>query len=155
MWYFTSQNPAILPGVCRFFRPTIIIQVICLLSDSFNKHCYADCVNQSAPTLDRARCGKVSITRLVSSPEFPANWPFRIRVAVTVVIPIPGNRWKHTWVLDNINQTGTGLPLCSVNLIRLSWWWEFKGRWKASELFKTTNAGQNVKKIHVLDFSCV
>lgn len=53
-------------------------------------------VSQSAPTLDRARCGKVSITRLVSSPDFPANWPLRIRAAVTVVTPMPGSRWKHT-----------------------------------------------------------
>lgn len=56
----------------------------------------SECGDQSAPTLDRARYGKVSITRLVSSPDSPANWPLRIRAAVTVGIPIPGSRWKHT-----------------------------------------------------------
>lgn len=51
---------------------------------------------QSPLTLDRAKCGKVSITRSDSSPDLPPNWPLSIRAAVTVGTPIPGIRRTHT-----------------------------------------------------------
>lgn len=58
-------------------------------------------IDKSWLTLDSAKYGKVSITRLVSSPDLPANWPLRIRAAVTVGIPIPESKmWKYTWVDD-------------------------------------------------------
>lgn len=53
-------------------------------------------VSQRTLTFDRAKCGNVSITRLVSSPDLPPNWPLKIRAAVTVGTPIPGSIRTHT-----------------------------------------------------------
>lgn len=60
------------------------------------KHSSAETWHAHSPTLDRATCGNVSMTRLVSSPVCPALWPFKIRAAVTVGIPIPAGVWKHS-----------------------------------------------------------
>lgn len=79
-----------------------------------------DTLAQRAPTLDRATYGNVSMTRLVSSPVCPALWPFIIRAAVTVGIPIPGSMRKHSRASDtrhsvNVVLCGTQRQVSNIN----------------------------------------
>lgn len=64
-----------------------------------------DTLSQRVPTLDRAKYGNVSMTRLVSSPVCPAIWPFIIRAAVTVGTPIPG---KHVETQQSLKKQAQG-----------------------------------------------
>lgn len=63
------------------------------------------------PTLDRATYGNVSMTRLVSSPVCPAIWPFIIRAAVTVGIPIPRSTREHSRASHNSHSQSSDEPI--------------------------------------------
>lgn len=93
------------------------------------------------------------MTRLVSSPERPANWPLRIRAAVTVGIPIPGSRWKHSWVLDNIGQEGTGMPLflCELHTAQLmrGQWETCKSYWQAGMVDNLQRKYSNMSRLYL------